>query len=204
VVADAQKHFVPDHFYLVWFDKPNHSGTLFDMDVVQASKAVSRLYPRIYFACHRRHVRDPGSNRVLSSHQVGILDHLDERAVTFISTLAEHMGVTVSTISLALDRLVNEGFVRRVPDKADRRRVGVLLTKAGVRIRDSSSVLDPDLVAVLVGRLNDDERAQAVRGLRLLADAAGREGTADAARQAIRQGDSKKQSGTQPHGTHQE
>ena len=108
------------------------------MDVVQASKAVSRLYPRIYFACHRRHVRDPGSNRVLSSHQVGILDHLDERAVTFISTLAEHMGVTVSTISLALDRLVHEGFVRRVPDKADRRRVGVLLTKAGVRIRDSS------------------------------------------------------------------
>ncbi len=108
------------------------------MDVVQASKAVIRLYPRIYFACHRRHVRDPGSNRVLSSHQVSILDHLDEREVTFISSLAEHMGVTVSTISLALDRLVEEGFARRVPDKADRRRVGVLLTKAGVRIRDSS------------------------------------------------------------------
>jgi DNA-binding MarR family transcriptional regulator len=174
------------------------------MDVVQASKAVIRLYPRIYFACHRRHVRDPGSNRVLSSHQVQILDHLDERAVTFISTLAEHMGVTVSTISLALDRLVNEGFVRRVPDKADRRRVGVLLTKAGVRIRDSSSVLDPDLVAGLVGRLSDDERAQAVRGLRLLADAGGGAGTADAARQVMRQGESKKQGGTQPHGTHKE
>ncbi len=83
------------------------------MDVVQASKAVIRLYPRIYFACHRRHVRDPGSNRVLSSHQVSILDHLDEREVTFISSLAEHMGVTVSTISLALDRLVEEGFARR-------------------------------------------------------------------------------------------
>ena len=174
------------------------------MDVVQASKAVIRLYPRIYFACHRRHVRDPGSNRVLSSHQVQILDHLDERAVTFISTLAEHMGVTVSTISLALDRLVHEGFVRRVPDKADRRRVGVLLTKAGVRIRDSSSVLDPDLVAGLVGRLSDDERAQAVRGLRLLADAGGGAGTADAARQVMRQGEKKKQGGTQPHGTHKD
>jgi DNA-binding MarR family transcriptional regulator len=172
------------------------------MDVVQASKAVIRLYPRIYFACHRRHVRDPGSNRVLSSHQVSILDHLDERAVTFISTLAEHMGVTVSTISLALDRLVEEGFVRRVPDKADRRRVGALLTKAGVRIRDSSSVLDPDLVAALVGKLSDDERAQAVRGLLVLADAAGGEGTADAARQVMRKGESKKQRGTPLRGTH--
>jgi MarR family transcriptional regulator, organic hydroperoxide resistance regulator len=171
------------------------------MDAVQASKAVIRLYPRIYFACHRRHVQDPGSNRVLSSHQVSILDHLDEREVTFISSLAEHMGVTVSTISLALDRLVEEGFARRVPDKADRRRVGVLLTKAGVRIRDSSGPLDPDLVATLVERLSDEERRQAVWGLKLLADAAGRAGTADAARQVMREADTKEQGGTRPRGT---
>jgi len=171
------------------------------MDVVEASKAVIRFYPRIYFACHRRHVRDPGSNRVLSSHQVSILDHLDERAVTFTSTLAEHMGVTVSTISLALDRLVRDGFVRRVPDKSDRRRVGVLLTKPGVRIRESSSVLDPDLVAALVGRLNNDERVQAVRGLMLLANAGGTAGTADAARQAVREGEPKKQGDKQSRGT---
>jgi DNA-binding MarR family transcriptional regulator len=101
------------------------------------------------------------------------------------------MGVTVSTISLALDRLVEQGFARRVPDKADRRRVGVLLTKAGVRIRDSSGPLDPDLVATLVERLSDEERKQAVRGLKLLADAAGRAGTADAARQVMREADSK-------------
>jgi MarR family transcriptional regulator, organic hydroperoxide resistance regulator len=178
--------------------------TLDGMDVVQASREVIRLYPRIYFACHRRHVRDPGSNRVLSAHQVSILDHLDERAVTYTSTLAEHMGVTVSTISLALDRLARDGFVRRVPDKADRRRVGVLLTKSGVRIRESSSVLDPDLVETLVGRLSNDERAQAVRGLALLANAGSSAGTADAARQAVRQGASKKQRGTQPGSTHRE
>jgi MarR family transcriptional regulator, organic hydroperoxide resistance regulator len=174
------------------------------MDVVQASKEVIRLYPRIYFACHRRHVPDPGSNRVLSSHQVSILDHLDERAVTFTSTLAEHMGVTVSTISLALDRLMRDGFVRRVPDKTDRRRVGVLLTKAGVRIRDSRSVLDPDLVAALVGKLSEDERTHAVRGLALLANAGGAAGTADAARQVVRRGESRKQGSTRAHGTHKD
>ena len=92
---------------------------------------------------------------------------------------------------------MHDGFVRRVPDKSDRRRVGVLLTKTGVRIRESSSVLDPDLVAALVGRLNDDERVQAVRGLMLLANAGGDAGTADAARQVVREGEPKKQGGKQ-------
>jgi hypothetical protein len=48
------------------------------MDVVQASKA--------------------------SSHRVGILDQFDERAVTFISNLAEHLGVTVKGLDVIISR----------------------------------------------------------------------------------------------------
>jgi len=155
------------------------------MNVAQASNAVIRLYPKIYFACHRRHVRDPASGRLLSSHQISILDHVDDQAVTFVSVLAEHMGTTPSTISLALDRLAEGGYVRRVADKIDRRRVGVLLTKPGARIRDASSVLDPELVQDLVGKLTGSERAQAIHGLMLLANAAGDKGTAAAARGAL-------------------
>ena len=33
------------------------------------------LYPRIYFACHTRHVRDPQTQRTLSRHQASVLDH---------------------------------------------------------------------------------------------------------------------------------
>jgi hypothetical protein len=46
------------------------------------------------------------------------------------------------------------------------------LTVAGVRIRDASSVLDPPLVATLVGKLDETDRADAIRGLGLLARAA--------------------------------
>jgi hypothetical protein len=49
------------------------------------------LYPRIYFACHTRHVRDPQSHRLLSRHQASVLDHLDERSRREI-----HMGVSSS------------------------------------------------------------------------------------------------------------
>jgi DNA-binding MarR family transcriptional regulator len=88
------------------------------------------LYPRIYFACHTRHVRDPQSQRLLSRHQASILDHLDELEPTTVMELAGHMGVTPATMSLAIDRLERKGYVVRLKDAKDRRRVHVRLRSA--------------------------------------------------------------------------
>ncbi len=142
--------------------------------VDEAARQVMALYPRIYFACHTRHVRDPQSARVLSRHQASILDHLDEIDPITLNDLARHMGVTAATMSLAIDRLERKGYVARLRDAADRRRVHVRLTPPGVRVRDASSVLDPPRVEALVARLTDDEREVAIRGLALLAGAAGK------------------------------
>ena len=131
-----------------------------------------RLYPKIYFACHTRHVRDVQSGHLLSRHQASVLDHLDEVDPITLNGLARHMGVTAGTMSLTIDRLERKGYVVRVRDAADRRRVHVRLTSAGVRVRDASSVLDPPLVEALVSRLSDEDRAAAIRGLALLAEAA--------------------------------
>ena len=85
------------------------------------------------------------------------------------------MGVTAATMSLALDRLERKGYVVRTRDAADRRRVHVRLTSAGVRIREATSVLDPSRVEALLARMSDADRDAAVRGLALLADAAQRQ-----------------------------
>jgi DNA-binding MarR family transcriptional regulator len=137
--------------------------------VGEAMTAVMTLYPRIYFACHTRHVRDPQSQRLLSRHQASILDHLDEVEPTTVMDLAGHMGVTAATMSLSLDRLERKGYVARAKDATDRRRVHVRLTTAGVRVREASSVLDASLVEALVARLTAEERARAIEGLGLLA-----------------------------------
>ena len=139
-----------------------------------AARAVMALYPRIYFACHTRHVRDAESQRLLSRHQASVLDHLDEIDPTTVNDLARHMGVTAATMSLAIDRLERQGYVGRARDATDRRRVHVRLTSAGVRVRDSASVLDLPRVEALVATLTDDEREIALRGLALLAEAAAR------------------------------
>ena len=141
--------------------------------VPEAATKLMSLYPRIYFACHTRHVRDEAKDRTLSRHQASILDHLDEIDPTSTNQLARHMGVTAGTMSMSIDRLERQGYVVRVRDTADRRRVHLRLTTAGVRVRGASSVLDRDRVETLVARLSEEERAAAIRGLELLANAAG-------------------------------
>jgi DNA-binding MarR family transcriptional regulator len=142
------------------------------MTLGDAVTAVLTNYPRIYFACHTRHVRDPASQRLLSRHQASVLDHLDELEPTTLMDLSRHMGVTAGTMSVAIDRLERKGYVLRLRDAADRRKVHVRLTSAGVRVRDASSVLDVGRVETMVARLSDDDRVRAIEGLALLARAA--------------------------------
>ena len=135
-------------------------------------ETVLRCYPQIYFACHRRHVRDEGQQNLLSAHQASVLDHLDDVENTSLLKLAQHMGVTASTMSLTVDRLERGGYVTRERNVADKRRVDLRLTPAGVRIKRQQKVLEPDLVAGMLGRLDESRRGRALEGLELLAEAA--------------------------------
>jgi len=134
--------------------------------------AVFRDYPRIYFACHRRHVRDDTSGRRVSTRQVSILDHLDSETPTMLSDLADHMGVTPATMSIAVGRLVQQGYVTRVLDPVDRRKVQLRLTESGTRICAANSVLEPTLVGDMLDQLSAVDRRAALRGLALLGRAA--------------------------------
>jgi MarR family transcriptional regulator, organic hydroperoxide resistance regulator len=133
------------------------------------------FYPRIYFACHRRHVRDPKSNEVLSAHQGSILDHLDERDPVTLAELAGHMGVTYSTMSLQIEKLVRKGYVIREREPGDGRRLRLLLSEDGVRVREANSVLDEERVGTMLKRLTQEELEVSLVGLALLAKAAGKQ-----------------------------
>lgn len=137
-----------------------------------AAKQLLELYPRIFFACHTRHVRDPKTRRVLSAHQASILDHLDEQEPVTLLDLARHMGVTASTMSLHVERLVRRGYVLRERDSRDARRLRLRISASGARIREANSVLDPERVRSMLSRLSAAEQETGVRGLEILARAA--------------------------------
>jgi DNA-binding MarR family transcriptional regulator len=135
-------------------------------------ETVLRCYPQIYFACHRRHVRDEKTQEVLSAHQASVLDHLDDVEGTSLFELARHTGVTASTMSLMVDRLERGGYARRQRNPRDGRRVDLRLTPAGIRIKRQQKVLEPELVAAMLGCLDRPRRLKALEGLQLLAEAA--------------------------------
>jgi DNA-binding MarR family transcriptional regulator len=91
------------------------------------------------------------------------------------------MGVTASTMSIAVSRLVDRGYVRRRRDPSDRRRVLLTLSPAGARVKSEKSVLDPDRCARVLARLPADRRDRALAGLALLAEASQQEMHARAA-----------------------
>jgi MarR family transcriptional regulator, organic hydroperoxide resistance regulator len=128
-------------------------------------------YPRIYFACHLEHREDPVTRDVISAHQGSVLDHLDAVEPMGLLDLAKHMGVTPSTMSLTVDRLERGGYVTRERDSSDGRRVRLILTPAGVRVKQAASVLDVNRVRGLLERLKPEERERALAGLELLAAA---------------------------------
>lgn len=140
---------------------------------VRSSDDFIDLYSQIYFACHTRHVHDPDSGTRVSARQASILSHLDSVEPTPLSQLATHMGVTVSTMSIAVERLVRQGYVVRDRAESDGRVRHVRLTPAGERLRTAQKVLDPALVRAMLSRLSPLDRRNALRGLELLGAAAG-------------------------------
>ncbi len=118
--------------------------------------------------------QDPQGAARVSAHQGRILAFLDKADPVMVGELADHLGVTASTMSLTLGRLEAAGYIRRDRDPADRRVANVRLTEAGVRARDARRELDPDRLGRMLSLLEPAERREALRALALLAAAADR------------------------------
>src|SRR3954469_2130332 len=126
-------------------------------------------YPAIYLACHRRHVLSNETGEYLSERQASVIDHLDAQQPVTLSKLAEHMGVGISAMSIMVARLERGGYVRRKHDAQDRRCVGLTLTRAGARVKEQNTVLDPALVREIFRRMRAAELETALAGLEALA-----------------------------------
>ena len=133
---------------------------------------VQRLYPQIYIACHTDHVRAASTTWRISSQDASILVHLDRDSGLSPRALAGHLGVAPSTLSAAIARLSELGYLTSKPDDTDRRKRELRLTARGAEAIASTSVLNAEKVQALLDKLKPDERKAAVRGLALLARAA--------------------------------
>ena len=135
-------------------------------------RAIQRHYPQIYLACHVDHVRTKSNRYHLSAHDSSVLAHLDENEATLAGRLAQHLGVSNSTLSAPLKRLESLGYLTRAPRSRDRRQIELRLMPAGAEAMSASSVLDGKRLARVLERLSGAQQERAVAGLGLLAAAA--------------------------------
>src|SRR5690349_15278402 len=95
------------------------------------TRRIQRAYPQLYLACHVRHA--PGKPHGLGERDGAVLAHLDELSPVTAGELARHLGVGPSTVTEAIDHLVELGLATRGRAAGDRRRVELRITRDGVQ-----------------------------------------------------------------------
>src|SRR4051794_6868622 len=117
---------------------------------------------------HLRRGDDPD----LSEHERQLLHHIPAAApgVT-LGEVADHLALPRSSASVLVKDLARRGFVRRARDRADERRLALLLTAEGARRVAADSVLDPARLDTALATLEPDERAALVAALERVAAA---------------------------------
>jgi DNA-binding MarR family transcriptional regulator len=91
-----------------------------------------------------------------------------------MSELVATLGVSTSTVSELVERLVEAGLASRREDSADRRHVVVAITDAGIELLDRFRELGRRQFRALISGLGPDEIALVHRSVELLTIAAGR------------------------------
>lgn len=89
-----------------------------------------------------------------------------------MSELAARLGVSLSTTSGQVERLVEHGLLDRRDDPADRRQVLVTVTGEGEALLGRFRELNNEQLVRLLARIEDDALDVVERAMRILADAA--------------------------------
>ena len=104
----------------------------------------------------------------LSVPQFRTLAFLNHHPGSSLSAAAEHIGLTLPTMSVLVEGLVQRGLVDRDADVRDRRRVLLTLTPAGQQLFTQARDAAAAWLAALLEPLGENERKTIVQALELL------------------------------------
>jgi len=142
------------------------------MTIDEAVVTVQLTYPQVYLACHTRHQRKRTTEHALSARDAAILAHCSVDSPILAAKLARHLSIARSTLSEAIKKLTQAGYVRRVAQvDGDGRQSGILLSAKGLRAVRETSVLESARLASVLGELSAADRAAIAVGLTKLAEA---------------------------------
>ena len=109
----------------------------------------------------------------LSAAQLFVLQKLEPTRPLSLNELAERTLTHQSSVSVVVSKLVERGLVQRRPAPGDARRLALLPTKEGLRLRDRAPAPAQDRLIAALAALPAAERSRLADGLERLVRALG-------------------------------
>lgn len=97
--------------------------------------------------------------------EMHVMDAIGEDGTRTVTELAEVCMVTVSTMTIAVNRLEKKGLVRRERDQTDRRVVRLILTDRGRTLAYAHKRFHRRMARAVAARLSEEELDVLLRGM---------------------------------------
>ncbi len=121
--------------------------------------------------CQALQIDDPNPGSILSMARIKALVLLSKRGRATVGEMAHGLDVSIATASQILDRMVDDGWVARETNPADRRQVLVWLLPHAQELAQQLRVARRRQVEAAFDAIPEQDRAQTARVVRLLTDA---------------------------------
>jgi len=104
----------------------------------------------------------------ISVNDMHILDAIGMNASNNMSTVAKKVGVTVGTLTIAVNNLVKKGYVIRTRSAVDKRVVLISLSPKGVRAYQHHEKFHQIMIEAMREGLNNEECETLIKALKRL------------------------------------
>lgn len=99
-------------------------------------------------------------DRGLSPAQMHTIEVIGHQGDIRMKELAERLGITTGTLTIAVDRLEKQGLVLRQPNENDRRSYWIVLTDKGKKMFEEHHRFHLDFTTEMVAELSSEELLQ--------------------------------------------
>ena len=108
-------------------------------------------------------LRERGVN--LSMNEVHVLEAIQKTEEPTMSHIAQRLRVTVGTLTTAMNRLVEKGYVQRKREKEDKRKVIVSITTKAYEVLAIHDGFHDEMIEAVVSDLKLDENEVLISAL---------------------------------------
>lgn len=119
-----------------------------------------------------------GNLSINEAHVIEAVGLCQQQGCHTAKGIAAQLGITPGSLTAAINVLERKGYVQRIPDPRDRRRVQISLTSRGQAADEGHQRIHQQLVAAVTSDLNEEETAILLRALQSVAEFFNKERTA--------------------------